>query len=51
MKWDDKYGIVTSDDGLAQTVNSKDVQSSDFKELGIGTGDLVQNTPLLIYHK
>ncbi|KAM9605968.1 LOW QUALITY PROTEIN: immunoglobulin superfamily member 22 [Morphnus guianensis] len=51
LKWDDKYEIVTSDDGLAQTVKTKYVQSSDFKELGIGTGDLVQNTPLFIYHK
>lgn len=32
-------------------MKSKDVQSSDFKELGIETGDLVQNTLLFIYHK
>lgn len=51
MKWDDKYEIFTSDDGLANTVKTKAVQPSYFKELSVEIEVLVKNTPLFIDHK
>ncbi|KAM9278148.1 LOW QUALITY PROTEIN: immunoglobulin superfamily member 22 [Morus bassanus] len=36
----DKYEIITSEDGLAHTMKIKRVLSGDFKELSVETGDL-----------
>ncbi|KAM6359104.1 LOW QUALITY PROTEIN: immunoglobulin superfamily member 22 [Alca torda] len=46
LKWDDKYEITTSDDGLAYTMKIKGVLSSDFKELSVEAGDTVQSRTL-----
>lgn len=48
MKFDDKYEIITSDDGLTHTVKTKSFQCSDFEEPTVETGDLVLNTLLFI---
>ncbi|KAM6204855.1 LOW QUALITY PROTEIN: immunoglobulin superfamily member 22 [Sarcoramphus papa] len=48
LKWDGKYEIITSDDGLAHTVKTEGVQSSGFQDLSVESGHLVQNTLLFV---
>ncbi|KAM4666906.1 LOW QUALITY PROTEIN: immunoglobulin superfamily member 22 [Amazona ochrocephala] len=48
LKFDHKYEIITSDDGLTHTVKTESFQFSDFEEPSIETGDLVLNTLLFI---
>ncbi|KAM9015686.1 LOW QUALITY PROTEIN: immunoglobulin superfamily member 22 [Ara ararauna] len=48
LKFDHKYEIITSDDGLTHAVKTESFQSSDFEEPCIETGDLVLNTLLFI---
>lgn len=48
LKFDDKYEIITSDDGLTDTMKTKSFQSSDFDEPSVETGDVVLNTLLFI---
>ena len=51
LKWDGKYEIITSDDGLAHTVKTEGVQSSGFQDLSVESGHLVHNTLLFVDHK
>ncbi|CAM4567004.1 unnamed protein product [Lepidochelys olivacea] len=48
LKRDDKYEIITSDDGLTHTLKIKDVRPSDIGEFSAQAGDLVQKAPLFI---
>uniref|UniRef100_A0A7M4FIS6 Immunoglobulin superfamily member 22 n=1 Tax=Crocodylus porosus TaxID=8502 RepID=A0A7M4FIS6_CROPO len=48
LKRDDKYEIISSDDGLTHTLKIKDVRPSDIGEISVEAGDLVQKAPLII---
>nr|XP_006133509.1 immunoglobulin superfamily member 22 isoform X2 [Pelodiscus sinensis]XP_006133510.1 immunoglobulin superfamily member 22 isoform X2 [Pelodiscus sinensis]XP_014434234.1 immunoglobulin superfamily member 22 isoform X2 [Pelodiscus sinensis] len=48
LKRDDKFEIITSDDGLTHTLKIKDVRPSDIGEFSAQAGDLVQKAPLFI---
>ncbi|XP_020666573.3 immunoglobulin superfamily member 22 [Pogona vitticeps] len=48
LKRDDKYEIITSEDGLTHTLKIKDVRPSDLGEVSFETGDLVTKAKLLI---
>lgn len=51
LKRDDKYEIISSDDGLTHTLKIKDVRPSDIGEISVEAGDLVQKAPLIIERK
>ncbi|KAJ7344394.1 hypothetical protein JRQ81_000344 [Phrynocephalus forsythii] len=48
LKRDDKYEIITSEDGLTHTLKIKDVRPSDIGEVSFETGDLVTKSKLSI---
>ncbi|KAF7245553.1 Immunoglobulin superfamily member 22 [Varanus komodoensis] len=48
LKRDDKYEIITSEDGLTHTLKIKDVRPSDMGEVAFETGDLVTKAELFI---
>ncbi|XP_042302172.1 immunoglobulin superfamily member 22 isoform X1 [Sceloporus undulatus] len=48
LKRDDKYEIITSEDGLTHTLKIKDVRPSDVGEVSFETGDLVTKAELSI---
>ncbi|XP_063149067.1 immunoglobulin superfamily member 22 [Candoia aspera] len=48
LKRDDKYEIITSEDGLTHTLKIKDVRLSDMGKVSFEAGGLVTETELLI---
>ncbi|KAJ6665025.1 hypothetical protein lerEdw1_005256, partial [Lerista edwardsae] len=48
LKRDDKYEIITSEDGLTHTLKIKDVRPSDMGNISFEAGDLVTKTELSI---
>ncbi|XP_062974483.1 immunoglobulin superfamily member 22 [Elgaria multicarinata webbii] len=48
LKRDDKYEIITSEDGLTHTLKIKDVRPSDMGDVAFETGDLVTRAELFI---
>lgn len=51
LKRDDKYEIITSEDGLTHTLKIKDVRPSDMGNISFEAGDLVTKTELFIERK
>ncbi|XP_060119212.1 immunoglobulin superfamily member 22 isoform X2 [Heteronotia binoei] len=48
LKRDDKYEIISSEDGLTHTLKIKDVRPSDMGEISAEAGELVTKTELII---
>ncbi|KAL8169933.1 UNVERIFIED_CONTAM: Immunoglobulin superfamily member 22 [Gekko kuhli] len=48
LKRDDKYEIISSEDGLTHTLKIKDVRTSDMGEISAEAGELVTKTDLII---
>ncbi|XP_053123582.1 immunoglobulin superfamily member 22 isoform X1 [Hemicordylus capensis] len=48
LKRDEKYEIITSEDGLTHTLKIKDVRPSDVGDVSFETGDLITKAELLI---
>lgn len=51
LKRDDKYEIISSEDGLTHTLKIKDVRPSDMGEISAQAGDLVTKAVLSIESK